>query len=220
MSDWVTISSSLATAAGTLVLAVATFSSVRSANRSARAAERSLLIGLRPVITPSRDDDPVQRVRFGDGPLYAVPPHGGILARGGDVIYLVLAVRNGGNGLAVIHGWTAGPREVGGRPAAAPARPQQLDIYIPAGDVGTWLGALRDPGETGYAEVAAAIEDHSVVQVDLYYGDHEGGQRAVARFLLAEWEEAGEPGVGGTDGRRATVLRYFNLDGSDPRRET
>src|ERR1039457_6034019 len=44
MADWVTISS-LATAGGTLVLAVATFSSVRSANRSARVAERSLLVG-------------------------------------------------------------------------------------------------------------------------------------------------------------------------------
>ena len=42
MADWVTISS-LATAGGTLVLAVATFSSVKSANRSARVAERSLL---------------------------------------------------------------------------------------------------------------------------------------------------------------------------------
>ena len=39
--DWVTIAS-LATAGGTLVLAVATFSSVRSGNRTARAAERSL----------------------------------------------------------------------------------------------------------------------------------------------------------------------------------
>ena len=36
--DWVTISS-LATAAGTLVLAVATFASGRSANRTARVAE-------------------------------------------------------------------------------------------------------------------------------------------------------------------------------------
>ncbi len=66
MADWVTISS-LATAGGTLVLAVATFSSVRSANRSARVAELSLLTGLRPVLIPSREDDPTVRVRFGDG---------------------------------------------------------------------------------------------------------------------------------------------------------
>ena len=38
MADWVTISS-LATAGGTLVLATATFTSVRTGNRSARAAE-------------------------------------------------------------------------------------------------------------------------------------------------------------------------------------
>jgi hypothetical protein len=40
--NWVNISA-LATGFGTLVLAVATFAAVRSANRAARAAERSLL---------------------------------------------------------------------------------------------------------------------------------------------------------------------------------
>jgi len=48
--DSVTVSA-LATAGGTLVLAVATFASVRSANRAARAAERSLLAGLRPLLS-------------------------------------------------------------------------------------------------------------------------------------------------------------------------
>lgn len=41
MADWVTIST-LATAGGNMVLAVATFASVRSANRSARITELSL----------------------------------------------------------------------------------------------------------------------------------------------------------------------------------
>ena len=53
MADWVTISA-LATAGRTLVLASATFASVRSANRSARATERALLAGIRPVLAPSR----------------------------------------------------------------------------------------------------------------------------------------------------------------------
>ena len=57
MADWVTISS-LATAGGTLVLAIATFSSVKSANRSARVAERALLAGMRPVLMPSRAGRP------------------------------------------------------------------------------------------------------------------------------------------------------------------
>ncbi len=41
--DWTTISS-LATAGGTRVLGLATFASVRSANRAARAAENPLLV--------------------------------------------------------------------------------------------------------------------------------------------------------------------------------
>jgi len=47
-TDWATVSS-LATAGGTLALAVATFASVRSANRAARVAEQSLMEGLRPL---------------------------------------------------------------------------------------------------------------------------------------------------------------------------
>jgi hypothetical protein len=73
MADWPTIAS-LGTAGGTLVLAVATFSSVRSAQRATQIAERStqiaeraLLIGLRPVLVPSRATDVPEAVRFGDG---------------------------------------------------------------------------------------------------------------------------------------------------------
>ena len=66
MADWVTISS-LATAGGTLVLAAATFASVRSANRSARVAERALQVGLRPLLTPSKLEDPLIKVLWVDG---------------------------------------------------------------------------------------------------------------------------------------------------------
>jgi hypothetical protein len=73
MADWPTIAS-LATAGGTLVLAAATFSSVRFGQRSTRIAERStaiaergLLLGLRPVLAPSRVTDPPETVRFGEG---------------------------------------------------------------------------------------------------------------------------------------------------------
>src|SRR5437763_6626771 len=62
-ADWATISS-LATAGGTLVLAVATFASVRSANRSARLAEDALQEQRRPLFAPSRFDDPVQKIMF------------------------------------------------------------------------------------------------------------------------------------------------------------
>src|SRR5438128_788827 len=110
MADWVTISS-IATAGGTLVLATATFSSVRSANRSARVAERSLLAGLRPVLIPFRDDDSSEQIRFGDGQLLTVPGPGGALELAAGNIYMAIALRNGGSGLAVIHGWRAEVRD-------------------------------------------------------------------------------------------------------------
>ena len=49
MTDWSTIAS-VGTAAGTLVLAIATYASVRSAKRSAKASERALLAAIRPVL--------------------------------------------------------------------------------------------------------------------------------------------------------------------------
>jgi hypothetical protein len=65
MLDWATIAS-LATAGTTLVLAFASFASVRSGNRTARAAERSLQANLRPLLGPSRLQDPSQKVGFDD----------------------------------------------------------------------------------------------------------------------------------------------------------
>ena len=64
-TDWSTISS-LVTGAGTLVLAVATFAAVRSANRSARIAETALQEQRRPVLAQSRFDDPLQKLMFVD----------------------------------------------------------------------------------------------------------------------------------------------------------
>ena len=233
MADWVTISS-LATAGGTLILAVATYGSVQSANRSARVAELSLLAGVRPVLIPSRESDPPERVRFGDGVIVNVPGHGAAmqLAEHTDAIYLALALRNGGSGLAVLHGWRARaqpPREAqvisrgarlfeGAEPTSSGVevqpdltefRRQQLDLYIPAGDTGYWQGALRDPGEPGYAEVRDAVEAQGGIWIDLLYGDYEGGQRTIVRIGVSPWPE--------TEGERAYVLRYWNVDREDPR---
>lgn len=104
MADWSTIAS-LSTAAGTLVLALATFSSVRSSQRTARVAERSLLLGLRPVLVPSRPEDPAEEVRFAEGRIVSV--HGGeaaVTEEAGNH-YRVIPLRNAGSGLAVLHGW-------------------------------------------------------------------------------------------------------------------
>jgi len=116
VADWVTISS-LATAGGTLVLATAAFASVRSANRAARVAEESLLAATRPLLMPSRTEDPPTRVGFGDDHFVLTPGGGGTAEVADTAIYLTMSVRNVGNGVAVLHGWRVEPRLSSPRPA-------------------------------------------------------------------------------------------------------
>src|SRR3954453_10092420 len=145
-ADWVTISS-LATAGGTLVLAVATFGSVRSANRAARVAEESLLAGIRPLLMPSRFDDPKQKVGFADNHFVAVDGGCGTAEVTDDAVYLTVSIRNACNGMAVLHGWRFRPRRVltgDSSPDMSAFRRLPRDLYIPSGDVGFWQGAFRD----------------------------------------------------------------------------
>src|SRR5436305_4351641 len=139
-TDWVTISS-LGTAGGTLALAAATFASIKSANRSARVAERALLAGQRPLLVTSRDEDPLERVRFGDGVILNVSGHGAGVRLVNGNIYMAIALRNGGAGLAVIHGWQVQIAEgatAGQRPDIDGFRRQLRDLYIPSGATGFW----------------------------------------------------------------------------------
>jgi hypothetical protein len=209
MADWATISS-MATAGGTLVLAVATFSSIRSAQHSARVAERSLLAGQRPLLIPSGDDDPLERVRFGDDVTLQVPGHGGALEYTQGNVYMAMGLRNGGAGLAVIHGWRIEVRErTGGpQPDLGEFRRQQRDLYIPAGYNGFWQGAIRDSNDPMYDTTRTAAASGGRVMVDLLYGDQEGGQRTITRFGLNAPDDGD---------RRVEVLRYWNVDRADPR---
>jgi len=207
--DWSTISS-LATAAGTLVLAVATFASVRSGGRSARVAERALLLGLRPVLAPSRLQDPPQKIMFADRHWVHAPGGGGVVDIGDDAIYMAIALRNVGSGLAVLHGWHFRPgRTLSDIPHADLADFRRLtrDLFVPTGDVGFWQGALRDPTEPLFAIARQAIEGRDMLTVEVLYGDHEGGQRAITRFSLTPLE----------DRWIAAVSRHWNLDRPDPR---
>src|SRR5262249_43808831 len=109
MADWVTISS-LATAGGTLVLAVATFASVRSANRASRVAEQALLTNLRPLLPASRRDAPAEKVGFADDHYLHLSGGGAGADVADDAIYLAISVRNAGSGLALLHGWVFHPQ--------------------------------------------------------------------------------------------------------------
>jgi hypothetical protein len=139
--------SALATAGGTLILAVSTFASVRSANRAARAAERSQLAGLRPVLMPTRLQDLPQKVSFFDQHWVTVEGGHTSIEVAEQAIYLVISLRNAGAGIAVLHGWFFHPERLAGtdHPAAKDFRRLTRDLYVPAGDIGFWQGALRDP---------------------------------------------------------------------------
>ena len=210
MADLTDIAS-LATAGGTLVLAVATFWSVRSANRAARVAERSLLAGLRPVLATARPSDPEQKINWGDDHYTRLRGGQAGVEPTENVIYLSLPLRNAGNGIAVLHGWFVHPTwEASSEHADADDfRRQQRDLLVPSGDIGFWQGALRDPEEPTFAALADAIAEPRRFSVELLYSDHEGGQRAITRWGISP---TSEPGVW-----LAAVSRHWNVDRPDPR---
>jgi len=177
--NWTTVSS-LATAGGTLVLAVATFSAVRSANRAARIAERSFEIGLRPVLAPSRLEDPPQKVMFRDRHWVVLQGARAAVEVVDGVVYLAMLVRNVGNGMAIIESWEPFP---GQRTSTDPwgniedFRPQTRALWIAPGDVAFWQGALRDKTDARLKAVASAVADGALT-VDLLYLDPEGEKLA------------------------------------------
>jgi hypothetical protein len=221
MVDWSTVASG-ATAVGTLVLAVATFSVVRSGRRVSQATEQALLAGIRPLVLPSGLDDPDQKVSFMDEHWVHVGGGRAELEVTTNAVYLVMSIRNVGNGLAVLDRWDLGVRApAAGDPAEAnrvaglqvPRDASQFrrltrDIYVPAGQLGFWQGALRDPSEPLFKQASEAILDRRPMVLDLLYRDHLGGQRTVSRFTLRPV---------GTDQWLAIIGRHYNLDRPNPR---
>jgi hypothetical protein len=207
VADWVTISA-LASAGGTL-------GSVRSANRAARVAEQSLLAAQRPLLVQSRVDDPLQKVGFSDDVW--------LIARGGqgdaratdDAVYFAIAIRNVGTGIAVLHGWHLFPEiQLGTDMTPTPLEDFTMltrDLYIAPDDVGFWQGAFRDPSSPAYREARRAVEAPQRMTVDILYGDFEGGQRVITRFLLS-------PRAVDDDMHWfAGVGRHWNVDRPQPR---
>lgn len=208
--DWQTVAS-LATAVGTLVLAIATFSAVRSSNRSARIAEQALLAGLRPLLIPSLADDPVHKVLWRD--RYAVHVAGGraVADVRDGVIYLAISLRNAGSGIALLHGWN--PIADMALSDRAPAeiddfRRLTIDLYVPAGGTGYWEGAVRDEDDPVQAGLLEMIRVREPFSVELLYGDQDGGQRTISRFTVLP---------AGDEGWYCQASRHWNVDRPAPR---
>ena len=211
--NWTTISS-LATAAGTLVLSFATFAAVRSSNRSARIAEAALQEQRRPLLAPSRLEDPKQKIMFLEGNWVSASGGHGAMEHIDGAVFLAISLRNVGSGIAVCQGWAV-------RPGADPSlnfpthappedfRLQARDLYVPAGDIGMWQGALRDPDDQVRADVVDAIEQGQQVTIELLYSDQIGRQRTISRFGL----------VSAGDTWLASLSRHWYLDWEGPRPE-
>jgi hypothetical protein len=204
---WSTIAS-LATALATFVLAVATFVAVRAANRSARIAEYSMLIGIRPLLMPSRIEDPVQKLMWPDQHWVDLPGAGASIEDAPDGVLMAMSVRNPGSGIAVIHGWhlvltSVTEPEHGDLDAF---RHQIRDLYVAGHDIGFWQGAVRDKQDPDYEPLRAIVRERRLFGIELLYTDHEGGQRAVSRFMLSPTE----------GGWACAVTRHWNIDRPDP----
>jgi hypothetical protein len=202
VADWVTISA-LATAGGTLALAVTTYASVRSANRASRVAELSLMAGLRPLLVESGENDRVQHVNFMDVTGLEVPGGGAFVGEVDGSIFVVLSLKNVGPGIAVMHGGRVYGTQVTSRPDHSPVeemRMLQRDLYIAAGDVGYYQIAFREGDDVpeGLQDAIAG----GVISVEVLYGDYEGGQRVITRY-----------GVRLVNGAwQVTTIRHWQLD--------
>jgi hypothetical protein len=214
-TDWSTIAG-LATGAGTLVLAVATFASVRSGSRSARIAEAALQEQRRPVLAPSRLNDPVQKLMFVEGNWVSAAGGRAVAEHDDGRIYLAISLRNVGMGIAVCQGWVVRPGLGSSRVLPEHAsedefRLQTRDLYVPAGDIGMWQGALRDPDDPVRASVAGAIDAREPITIELLYSDQIGRQRTITRFGILPV---------GDDAWLTSMLRNWSLEWHGPRTET
>jgi hypothetical protein len=156
-------------------------------------------------------DDPPQKVGFADNHWVKVGGGRGAAEATDETIYLAIALRNVGNGLAVLDRWefhAERPSGDSGRPDPEGFRRLTRDLYVAPADLGFWQGTYRDRDDPGFAAAHEAITQRKAVTIDVLYGDHEGGQRTISRFTLiptdsGEWV--------------ASVSRHWNLDRADPR---
>jgi hypothetical protein len=206
---------SYTTAAGTLVLAVATFAAVRSSNRYARIAEAALYEQRRPLLTASRLEDPKQKIMFLEGHWVSAAGGRAAVEHIDGTVYLAISLRNVGSGIAVCQGWSVRSGEGSSRnfPTHVPLedfRLQARDLYIPAGDIGMWQGALRNPDDPTRAAAVDAIEKGMPITVELLYSDQVGRQRTISRFGL---QPAGDAWL-------VSLTRHWYLDWEGPRPES
>jgi hypothetical protein len=128
-----------------------------------------------------------------------------------EAVYLAMSVRNVGAGIAVLHSWrfSLNPEPGAGRPPPADEFHRLTrDIYVPSGDMGFWQGVFRDPKDEEFRRAAEAIAAGDRLVIDILYGDHEGGQRAISRLSMTTTSDGSW---------MVAAARHWNIDRDDPR---
>jgi hypothetical protein len=192
------------------VLAVATFASVRSANRSARVAETTLLEERRPILVHSRLDDPLQKIGFADGKWITAEGGRAVVEHENGNVYLAMSLRNVGPGIGVLQGWHVWPEPSAARETHVPVerfRTTTRDLLIPPGDVGLWQGALRDSSDEAHAMASRNADERNGFSIDLLYSDHAGEQRSISRFAVQPRGDEGQ--------WICSVVRHWRLEPED-----
>lgn len=111
----------------------------------------------------------------------------------------------------MIHGWHLVLQEL--QQDHAHAEPDEFrrparDLSVAVDDVGFWQAAIRDRDDPEYDAVLEAVRGPRVFAIELLYSDHEGGQRAIGRFVMAPVKESVW---------LCSVVRHWNFDRPDPR---
>ena len=156
-------------------------------------------------------DDPDHKVLWHDRHAARVAGGRAVVEEEGGVIYLAMGLRNVGSGLALLHGWF--PRRgmsLTQIPHAEPPdfRRLTMDLYVPVHGTGYWEGAIREPDDPVRKDILQCIGERSPFTIELLYGDEEGGQRRISRFMVLP---------AGDDGWYCQGGRHWNVDLPDPR---
>jgi hypothetical protein len=59
------------------------------------------------------------------------------------------------------------------------------DVYVPPGDAGFWQAAVRQHESRFLPVISQAVSEPTHLTIDVLYGDHEGGQLTVSRFVIS-----------------------------------
>ena len=114
-----------------------------------------------------------------------------------------------GAGIALLHGWHIWPDFQREEPVDAEQfRRLAVDLYVPPNGVGYWESALRDPSDTAFIATAANIAAREPFVVDILYGDQDGGQRTISRFIVLP---------AGDEGWYTQAPRHWTIDRPAPR---